>query len=462
MEDVPAALGRRRFHGPAGHQRAPVHRLHVDLAADLLQQIARDERDRVEHRDVGRVQHHDRPAIVPGLLHELARVLEVRLGRRPGARAVLALADEVRAALPEVLRLADRRLQVLLLVRHVHQGLPGLLVVEGWLEMVGADPALVADGVVRDDGDVRVLLDLRDQVERRLLPDVDLTGLEGGGGGCRVGDVAPDQALDVHVLAAGGATRGLVTRDVLGVAQVDDLVAGLPLLLHELVRSRPDGVLDHLLLGRGREAGGQDEGHDGGGLGQGLQHQAKGFAQLEHEGPLVGRLQPLRGRQEKLAERITVAPALEGHHAVLGGHRLAVVELQAVAQREAPFAAVLAARPLVHHLRLDLAVAVQREERVVDQVAIGAVGDVAGVARHIENAEVRVRDEAQRAALLLCLDIRRREGECGGGGRASHEKLATARVHHRLLPNVEADTVSRNLGRRQDHVNHGQDRLAAP
>ena len=73
-----------------------------------------------------------------------------------------------------------------------------------------------------------------------------------------------------------------------------------------------------------------------------------------------------------------------------------------------------------------------------------------------------MRDEAQRSALLLCLDIRRREGECGGGGRASHEKLATARVHHRLLPNVEADTVSRNLGRRQDHVNHGQDRLTAP
>src|SRR6059036_852928 len=69
----------------------------------------------MEHRDVGGVQHHNRLAIVASLFHEPARALEVRLARSPGARSVLAFADEVRAALPIVLCLADGGLQVALL-----------------------------------------------------------------------------------------------------------------------------------------------------------------------------------------------------------------------------------------------------------------------------------------------------------------------------------------------------------
>src|SRR5436190_722825 len=137
----------------------------------------------MEHRDVGGVQHHNRLAIVASLFHEPARALEVRLARSPGARSVLAFADEVRAALPIVLCLADGGLQVALLVDHVRERLPRLLIVEGWLEMVRADPPLVADDVVGDDADGRVALDLGDVVQGRLLPEVNLACLKRRGGG---------------------------------------------------------------------------------------------------------------------------------------------------------------------------------------------------------------------------------------------------------------------------------------
>src|SRR5437016_4006515 len=91
----------------------------------------------MEHRDVGGVQHHNRLAIVASLFHEPARALEVRLARSPGARSVLAFADEVRAALPIVLCLADGGLQVALLVDHIGERLPRLLLVERWLGWLG-------------------------------------------------------------------------------------------------------------------------------------------------------------------------------------------------------------------------------------------------------------------------------------------------------------------------------------
>src|SRR2546429_5409791 len=56
----------------------------------------------------------------------------------------------------------------------------------------------------------------------------------------------------------------------------------------------------------------------------------------------------------------------------------------------------------VDHLRLDLAVAVQREERVVDQVAIGAVGDVSRVARHVEDRSEEHTSELQSRLHLVC------------------------------------------------------------
>ena len=406
----------------------------------------------MEHRDVGGVQHHNRLAIVASLFHEPARALEVRLARSPGARSVLAFADEVRAALPIVLCLADGGLQVALLVDHVRERLPRLLIVEGWLEMVRADPPLVADDVVGDDADGRVALDLGDVVQGRLLPEVNLACLKRRGGGRGVGDVTPDEAVNVHALTAGGAAGRLVARDVVGIAHVDDLVARLPLLLDELVGTRPDRLLDHVLFGRGRDARGKDERHHGGGLGQGLQDKTEGLTEFQRETLLVGRLQPLGRRNKELAERIPLAPATQRDDAVLGGHRLAVVELEPVAECKAPLAPVGADGPRVDHLRPDLALLILREERVVDEVGVRAVRDVPRVACHVEDAEVRVRYEAQRAAGLLGVHERRRERQGGGSGGAADEELTPTRLMHDVvLPDgPRAIPRSSPIGRRAD------------
>src|SRR5262249_9530236 len=169
--------------------------------------------------------------------------------------------DEVRTALTVILCLADGGLQVTLLVDHVGERLPRFLVVEGRLEVVRTNPSLITDHVVGHDADGGIALDPGNVVERRLLPEVHFARLEGRGGGRRVRKVAPDATVDVHALAAGGAAGRLVAWDVIRVANVDDLVARLPLLLDELVGTRADRILDHVLFGRSGDACGQDERH---------------------------------------------------------------------------------------------------------------------------------------------------------------------------------------------------------
>ncbi len=65
-------------------------------------------------------------------------------------------------------------------------------------------------------------------------------------------------------------------------------------------------------------------------------------------------------------------PALQRGDHVLGGDRLAIVELEPVAQGEGPGELVVAHLPRVDHLRLDLELAVQCEQRVVDHVTVVA------------------------------------------------------------------------------------------
>ena len=79
---------RRPLLGPARDQGLPVHRLHVDLEAALLEQCLGDRREIGQHGDVGRVQQDDRRAVVARFLEQLLRLLEVRLARgRPCRRS---------------------------------------------------------------------------------------------------------------------------------------------------------------------------------------------------------------------------------------------------------------------------------------------------------------------------------------------------------------------------------------
>ena len=71
QEGVPAALVRRILLGAARHQGLPVHRLHVDLEAGLLELRLGDRREVGQHLQVGRLQQHDRRAVVARLLQQL-------------------------------------------------------------------------------------------------------------------------------------------------------------------------------------------------------------------------------------------------------------------------------------------------------------------------------------------------------------------------------------------------------
>jgi hypothetical protein len=101
------------------------------------------------------------------------------------------------------------------------------------------------------------------------------------------------------------------------------------------------------------------------------------------------------------------------------------VELQAVAQREAPLPLVGAHRPFFDHLRLDAALLVGAEERVVDHVAV-VPGHVLRGPDRVEDVEVRVRHDAQNLVL-------RKSGPEGSDEDNSDEKLAA----HARIPRSE-------------------------
>ena len=151
------------------------------------------------------MEHHDRPAVVARLLHELPRSCEVVLHDRLGTdrRRVRAAAGKYRIASSVILRLADRPSEICHLVHHVEQRLARLLVVERRVEEVRPEPALHPEGIEEERLEIRVLFDLGDEVERRLLPPVHLTRREVFRRLPGVGDVPPDDLIEVHLLAAG-------------------------------------------------------------------------------------------------------------------------------------------------------------------------------------------------------------------------------------------------------------------
>src|SRR5262249_37830889 len=149
MKQAPPALVRRVLARPHYQARCPIHRFKDDLEADRLQTLARDDRCRVEERNVGDVEHHDRLAIVARLLHKLPRPCEVVLYDWLGTdiRRVRAAAGKYRRAGPVIARLSDRPSKICLLVHHVDQRLARLPVVEWRMQADRSEPAVRPEGI---------------------------------------------------------------------------------------------------------------------------------------------------------------------------------------------------------------------------------------------------------------------------------------------------------------------------
>ena len=360
--------------------------------------------------DVGLVHQHDRRAVVARLGQELpglggiARELVLPAPRRLQRRA----AGEQRLALLVELGIADIGVEEILLVQRIEHGLPDLGIVERLVQHVEAHRVLAA-GLVHDlDLDALLLLDQRQQIGRHDLDEIDLVVQQRIDLRLRVGDPDPFDAIDLRHLAAGKAGRRLGARLVVGVLQVDRLLAGLPLVLLEDERARPRGVGD-LRIGIGvGDALGHHERHVGAGLAQRVEHEPVRLLQHHPDRLVVGRRQLGDIGHQLLAHRVLGAPALERGDAVGGRHRRAVVPGEPVTQGERPGKLVGRGVPLLHHLRLELQLVVEGKQRVVDEIAV-VLGDQRRGPDRIDDLEVRMKRELERGLL--------REG---GGGKWNH------------------------------------------
>ena len=164
--------------------------------------------------------------------------------------------------------------------------------------------------------------------------------------------------------------------------------------------------------------------------------------QLEREGLVVDRRPGLGHLAQALAEDVALGPAFDRGDAVGRAHRRAVVELQAVAQREGVGQAVGADLVLVDHLRLDVELRVGREQHVVDHVAMVA-GDVGRGPDRVEAAQVGLGHELQDLALR---EHRAGEDHAGGQGKAERQALQGSGVEgskisaHGVRPQVGSST----------------------
>ena len=147
------------------------------------------------------------------------------------------------------------------------------------------------------------------------------------------------------------------------------------------------------------DALGHDEQGHRGRLGERLQHQAERLIEHDAERALIDGRHLLGRPAQQAAQRVLVGEALDRGQHVGRSDRLAVVPSEAVAQLEGPGELIVAHRPALDHLRLDLELAVEREQRVVDQVAVVA-HDVGSRPDRIEDLQIRVHDHPQRLVRL--------------------------------------------------------------
>ncbi len=314
MEDRPAALVHRLLRRAPRDQRAPVSRLDLDVEAQLLQHVRGQQRLRMDDRLIGRRDDDDLLAVVAGFLDELLRLVEVALSlhrlRAHFARQRRA-ASEIRIARVAVLLVTGDADDIVVLVDGVEHRLTHLRVVERRIHEIEADQPHRAERIDVLDLDVLVLGQYRDQVGRHLLPPVDFSRVDRRRGGCRIRDVDPLDAVDLHDFAARRPRRRLLARHVVGVLHVDHLASRHPLLLHELEGTGADRLGDV----RGRvglgDALGHDERHVRRRLRERFERERKRPLELERKGLVVDGLPGVRHFRHLLAERVALRPALD-------------------------------------------------------------------------------------------------------------------------------------------------------
>ena len=297
--------------------------------------------------------------------------------------------------------------------------------------MVRPHDRLRPDRIDDPDHDIRVLAQNRQEIARRDLDHVDFAGGERLGRRRSLRDVHPLDAIDLRDLAAGEAARRLVAGNVERVLLVDDLTARDPLLLDEDEGAGADrfgdlriGIDQPFLLA-------QDEERILGRR-QGQQHWPKRPLQPDLEALPAGRDDRVGEQHHGLTRRNAGRPALDRGHGVLRLDRRAVAEFEPVAQLERPHQIVRADGIGIDHLRLRRQRRVEREQHVVDHVAVVA-GDVRRREERVEDLEIGLWHEAQHR-----VSARR-----NGAGRERRE--AQAQHGQASAPNLESNSTCLSL-----------------
>ena len=247
------------------------------------------------------------------------------------------------------------------------------------------------------------------RLDRQVLDDVELPGLEAGHPGARILDQLEVDLVEEDLLAAGETVGPLVARIglVVGEPLEPDMAVGLP--FDELQRPGADQVdLAALLVALAGRQDGQRR-HEAGHLVEEHRHLAR---QAQHHGVRVGGLDRADRRQDHLLQGDPLV-TLERGLDVGRGHFLAVVELDAAAQREGVAQAVRAFGDLVGQVGHDGVVLVTRDqglEHVHGHVAGGDRGGEIGV----ERGRRRFLGEHQHGGALLRQGMARR----GDGAQA--------------------------------------------
>ena len=437
MENVPRTgiLVRRILDLATRALRPPVDRLQIDVHADLAQFLRRHDGLRVGEMRFDRIEDHDFLAFIVRFFEKLLGLFDIGLlvALRPSADAGLGFerraAHEHRPAGPLVVSKADHRCQVILLIAgRIQQRLACLGIVEGRDQVIHPVDRLRANAVDHFHGDVGVLANQRQKIGLRNLDDVDFAFDERLHRGVGIRNHQPLDAIDLGKLGAGKAVRRIGPWLVVGIFLIDDLAARNPFLANEDERAgadrrrhrgvrielRIDFARDEQRIFRTRER---------------LEDQSKRLVQTNLESVGAGCHDLFRELHHRHAGRDALRKTQNRRHHVLRRHRLAIVKLESRAQLERPVEAVGALRIALDHLRLRHELAVQREQRVVNHVAVIA-GDVVRGLNGVQDLEVGLRHDAQHR---LCVRARTGQDQRKRARRGHFPEAASMGIHDSAL-----------------------------
>jgi hypothetical protein len=228
-------------------------------------------------------------------------------------------------------------------------------------------------------------------------------------------------------LGAAEQARRARVRHVAVEAAIDGPRAREPFLRHEAIGAGAHDLGEGARRVHGREALGVDEAGVGARLAQRVQHRAEAGGQPDLEAAVVQRAHLRRALAQRLAERVARRPARDGGDGVGGADAFAVVEADALAEREHPAQPVILHHMPLAELRAHREALIRAVQRVPAHVAVVAHA-IAGRAHRIERGDVGVRDEPQRMRRRALAQRGRAEREGRGGGKAGKQGAAAHAV----------------------------------